>query len=88
MIRQDALRILELSRQVKALAAQIAAVAADSAIAGRLVSIPGYGATCTAELAGEIGTVARFRNEASLALYLGMATLDNSSGKFRGSKAP
>ena len=24
----------------------------------------------------------------SLALYLGMATLDNSSGKYRGSKAP
>ncbi len=34
------------------------------------------------------GTIARFRSEPSLALYLGMATLDNSSGKFRGSKAP
>ena len=42
---------------------------------------------CTAELAGEIGTIARFRSEASLALYLGMAALDNSSGKYRGSKA-
>jgi hypothetical protein len=30
----------------------------------------------------------RFKSEASLALYLGMASLDNSSGKFRGSKAP
>ncbi len=36
----------------------------------------------------EIGTIARFRSEASLALYLGMATLDNSSGKYRGSRAP
>ncbi len=34
-------------------------------------------------LAGEIGTIARFRCEASLALYLGMATLDNSSAKVR-----
>ncbi len=47
-----------------------------------------YGAICTAELAGEIGTIERFGSEASLALYLGMATLDNSSGKYRGSKAP
>ncbi len=37
---------------------------------------------------GEIGTIERFRGEASLALYLGMATLDRSSGKYRGSKAP
>ena len=61
---------------------------AKSAIANQFASIPGYGLVCTAELAGEIGTIARFRNEGSLALYLGMAALDNSSGKFRGSKAP
>ena len=32
-----------------------------------------YSAVSTAELAGEIGTIERFRGEASLALYLGMA---------------
>ena len=63
-------------------------VAEKSSIAGRLASIPGYGSICTAELAGEIGTIERFRKEASLALYLGMATLDRSSGKVRGSKPP
>ncbi len=73
MIRQDAMRILELSRQIKALQHQIAGVAGNSAIAGRLASIPGYGAISSAELAGEIGTIERFRSEASLALYLGMA---------------
>jgi len=88
MIQQDATRILELKRQVKALEEQIADIAESSSIARRLASIPGFGAVCSAELAGEIGTVERFRNEASLALYLGMATLDNSSGKFRGSKPP
>ena len=88
MIRQDAMRILELNRQIKALEVETARIAAKSAIACQLASIPGYGAVCTAELAGEIGTIARFRSEASLALYLGMATLDNSSGKYRGSKAP
>jgi transposase len=67
---------------------QMAHVAESSSIAGQLASIPGYGSVCSAELAGEIGTIERFRGEASLALYLGMATLDKSSGKFRGSKAP
>jgi transposase len=88
MIRQDAMRILQLNRQIKALEDETARIAATSTIACQLASIPGYGSVCTAELAGEIGTIARFRSEASLALYLGMAALDNSSGKFRGSKAP
>jgi transposase len=88
MIRQDAMRILELNRQIKALEVETARIAAKSTIACQLASIPGYGSVCTAELAGEIGTIARFRSEASLALYLGMAPLDNSSGKYRGSKAP
>ncbi len=60
----------------------------SSSCAGQLASIPDYGAICSAELAGEIGTIERFRGEASLALYLGMATLDHSSGKHRCSKAP
>ena len=88
MIQQDAARILELKRQIKALEEQMAQVAERSSIAGQLASIPGYGSVCSAELAGEIGTIERFRSESSLALYLGMATLDNSSGKYRGSKAP
>ena len=88
MIQQDAARILELRQQIKALEEQMAHVAASSSIASQLASIPGYGSVCSAELAGEIGTIARFRCEASLALYLGMATLDNSSGKYRGSKPP
>ena len=41
-----------------------------------------------AELAGEIGTIERFSKEGSLALYIGMSTLDNSSGKYQGSKQP
>ena len=88
MIRQDAMRIRQLNRRIKALEDETARIAATSTIACQLASIPGYGSVCTAELAGEIGTIARFRSEASLALYLGMAALDNSSGKFRGSKAP
>ena len=88
MIQQDAERMLELHQQIKALKGQMARVANDSAIARQLDTIPGFGLICTAELAGEIGTIERFRKEASLAVYLGMATLDHSSGKSRRSKRP
>lgn len=88
MIHQDASRIRELNAQIDALEDAMARIAADSAIARQLASIPGFGQVCSTELAGEIGTIERFRSEASLALYLGMATLDNSSGKYRGSKPP
>jgi transposase len=60
-------------------------VAKDSKIAK---SIPGFGTICTAGLAGEIGTIERFSKEGSLALYLGMAIRDNSSGKYQGTKQP
>jgi transposase len=88
MIQEDAQRILELRVKIKRLEAKIAEVAKNSKIARILRSIPGYGAISTAELAGEIGTIERFGSQGSLALYLGMATLDNSSGKYQGTKPP
>ena len=88
MIQEDAKRCLELDEKIKRLETKIAEVAKDSKIAKLLRSIPGYGATCTSELAGEIGTVERFGSEGSFSLYVGMSTLDNSSGKYQGSKAP
>jgi transposase len=88
MIQEDAQRCLDLEEKIKALEAKIKHIAQDSKIAKILLSIPGFGAVCTSELAGEIGTIERFSKEGSLALYLGMSTLDNSSGKYQGSKAP
>jgi transposase len=88
MIQEDAARVLELRDKIEALEAKMADVAHGSNIAKTLATIPGFGAICTAELAGEIGTIDRFNNEASLALYIGMANLDNSSGKQKGSKPP
>lgn len=88
MIQEDAHRVLELEEKIKTLEAKNKQVAKGSKIAKVLLSIPGFGSVCTSELAGEIGTVERFGKEGSLALYLGMATLDNSSGKHQGSKRP
>jgi transposase len=88
MIQEDAQRCLDLEEKIKALETKIEQVAKDSKIAKILISLPGFGPVCTSELAGEIGTIERFSKEGSLALYLGMATLDNSSGKYQGTKAP
>ena len=88
MIQEDAQRCLDLEEKIKTLETKIEQVAKDSKIAKVLLSIPGFGPVCTSELAGEIGTIERFSKEGSLALYLGMSTLDNSSGKYQGTKAP
>jgi transposase len=88
MIQEDAKRCVELDEKIKRLEAKIAGIAKDSKIAKTLRSIPGFGAVCTSELAGEIGTIERFASEGSLSLYLGMSTLDNRSGKYQGTKAP
>ncbi len=88
MIQEDAAAILDLGRRIKLLDDEIAKLLEASAMARRVISIPGFGPTCSAELAGEIGAIQRFATEASLALYLGMAPLDNSSGRKTGAKPP
>lgn len=88
MIQEDALRVLELHDKIESIERKIESVAVDSDIAQNLSTIPGFGPITIAELAGEIGTIERFQGEASLALYLGMSNLDNSSGTKKGSKPP
>ena len=86
MIVSDARRMLELIREIHELDARIETVADGSLIATRLRTITGFGPVCSATLAGEIGNLERFESEASLALYVGMTRLDNSSGLFVGTK--
>lgn len=88
MIQQDARRLLDLMAAIKALENELNTPAAQSAYARHIDSIPGFGLVCSAELAGEIGTLERFRTESSFAFYLGMTPLDNQSGVYRGSKPP
>jgi transposase len=88
MIVADARRVLGLKQEIHRLDEAIAQLVPDSEIARHIDTVPGFGPTCSAELAGEIGTVERFATEAGLALYLGMATLDHSSGQQSGSRRP
>ena len=66
----------------------MAGLAQQSEMARRLSSIPGFGKTSIAELAGEIGTLDRFVSEASLALYLGMSPLTHQSGQMCRTRSP
>jgi len=88
MIIADARRILALLQEIRALDRAMAELTEISSIGRRVRTIPGFGKTSAAELAGEIGTLERFASESSLALYLGMAALDNQSGQYHGSKRP
>ena len=88
MIIQDANRLLELLEQIHALDKAMEELAEKSQIARRLSSLGGFGKTSIAELAGEIGTLNRFRGESSLALYVGMSPLTRQSGKMHRTKSP
>jgi len=88
MVIKDAARILELVRDMAGLNVEIEALIPYSKAASRIQTIPGFGSICSAEIAGEIGTINRFVKESSLALYLGMGVLDKSSGKQVGTKKP
>lgn len=88
MIVSDARRMLELRAQIEALKVQIESLCQSSPMACRLRTMAGFGAVSAGELTGELGAIERFEGEASLAMYVGMAPLDNSSGKRTGSKSP
>ena len=86
MLKQDITRIIELRSMIHELDKHIIEKLECSQIGQRLLTIKGFGVTSCAELAGEIACIERFKKESSLALYIGMAALDNSSGKHKGSK--
>ncbi len=86
MIIRDAKRVLELKAEIKRLEQHIEEMLPDSEMAQRLKTIVGFGSVSAGALAGEIGTMKRFNSESGLALYLGMAVLDNSSGQYSGVK--
>ena len=88
MIQADARRMLELREAIASLDRKITDLVGQSALAQHLLTMPGFGATCAGELAAEIGNIERFVDEASFAVYLGVAPLDQSSGKRVSAKLP
>jgi len=88
MIQEDASRLLVLMKSIKTLETHIEQQIQASIYAQHIESIPGFGLVCSAELAGEIGTVERFPKQSSFSIYLGMSPLDNQSGTYQGTKSP
>ena len=88
MIVSDSRRMLDLRVQIKALEVQIQSLCQSSPMACTLSTMPGFGTVTAGEITGEVGSIERFEGEASLAMYVGMAPLDNSSGKRTASKSP
>lgn len=88
MISEDAKRILKLKEKIDVLEVQMESLIGQSNLGTIIDTIPGFGVICTGEIACEIGTMERFNSEAGLAIYLGMAPLDNSSGDYKGTKSP
>lgn len=86
MIISDAKRLIELKKEIKLIECEIEKLSDESDVAKRIKTINGFGAICSAELAGEIGSLDRFSNEGSLSLYLGMTALTNQSGQYSGTK--
>jgi transposase len=72
-------RIRELTGQIRALERDLPPLVRRPAPA--LLAVAGIGTTNAARLLAEVADVRRFRTEAQLALYAGVAPLDASSGR-------
>jgi transposase len=72
-------RIRELTVQVRALERDLRPLVARHAPA--LLALPGVGTINATRLLAEVADVSRFKTEAQLALYAGVAPLDASSGR-------
>ncbi len=80
-------RILELKEEIEMLDRELEETGEKSAEVMQLKSIMGVGTKLSSRLAGEIGDIKRFNRESQLAVYCGVACIDDDSGKSRKTKA-
>ncbi|MCX5803715.1 MAG: IS110 family transposase [Proteobacteria bacterium] len=80
-------RILDLKEEIEMLDRELEETGEKSAEVMQLKSIMGVGTKLSSRLAGEIGDIRRFNRESQLAVYCGVACIDNDSGKKKKTKA-
>ena len=80
-------RILDLKEEIKLLDKELEETGAKSPEVKRLNSIRGIGTKLSSRLIGEIGDIGRFDRESQLAVYCGVACIDDDSGKSKKTKA-
>ncbi len=86
IISSSARRVLELKEEIKMLDRQLEELGEESSEVKRLKSISGVGTKLSSRLVGEIGDINRFNSESQLAVYCGVACIDDDSGKSKKTK--
>lgn len=86
IILSHARRILELKDEIKMVDKKLEEMGEKSPEVKQLKSIPGIGTKLSSRLIGEIGNIDRFKNERQLAIYCGVACIDDDSGKKKTTK--
>ncbi len=79
-------RILELKEEIEILDRELEETGKQSPEVMQLRSIMGVGTKLSSRLAGEIGDIRRFNKESQLAVYCGVACIDDDSGKSKKTK--
>ena len=74
-------RILELKEEIEILDKELEEIGKRSFGVKRLKTISGVGTKLSSRLIGEIGDTNRFKTESQIAVYCGVACVDNISGK-------
>jgi len=86
IISSSAKRVLDLKEEIKMLDGKLEELGEKSVEVKRLKSISGVGTKLSSRLVGEIGDINRFDREGQLAVYCGVACIDDDSGKSKKTK--
>ena len=87
IILSYAKRILELQKEIEDLDKKLDEIGEESKEVKHLKTIPGVATKLASRLIGEIGDINRFPTEKQLAVYCGVACVNNDSGKVTKAKA-
>jgi len=87
IISSYAKRILELQKEVKDIDKKLDEIGGKNEGVNHLKTIPGVATKLASRFIGEIGGINRFPAEKQLAVYCGIACVDNNSGKITKAKA-
>lgn len=86
IISSSARRVLELKEEIEQLDRKLEEIGEKSVEVARLKSMSGVGTKLSSRFVGEIANINRFENEGQLAVYCGVACIDDDSGKSKKTK--
>ncbi len=87
IISSSAKRVLELKEEIEILDSKLEDLGEQSPEVKRLISMSGVGTKLSSRLVGEIGDINRFEKEDQLAVYCGVACINDDSGKSKKTRA-